>query len=96
MAMEIEPLMRASIARIQKVEWPTAFITAYDKALCSKNILGGFPGTGLHLFLPTKVFYHITESLVSPQLSRPSIPQNISTPFNEAIFTDSPPDFNAV
>jgi len=32
MAAEIEPLIRTGIARVQKVEWLTAFIAAHDKA----------------------------------------------------------------
>ena len=32
MATEIEPLMRTGVARIQKIEWLTAFVAAHDKA----------------------------------------------------------------
>jgi hypothetical protein len=96
MATEIEPLMRSGVARIQKLEWLTAFVAAHDKALCSKNILSGFRGTGIHPFLPSKVLRRVTVSSPSPPPSRPSTPQDTATAFNEAVFTDSPADFNAV
>lgn len=97
MATEIEPLMRTGITRIQKVEWLTAFVAAHDKAVSAKNILSGFRGTGIHPFLPTKVLRRVAPSSPSPSSpSRPSTPQDPLTPFNEAVFTDSPVDFNAV
>src|SRR5271170_182869 len=95
MAAEIDPIVRTGVARIQKVEWLTAFVAAHDKALSVKNILGGFRGTGIHPFLPTKVLRHIASSPSPQQESRSSTP-NPSTPFNEAVLTDSPADFNAV
>lgn len=95
MAAEIQPLIQTGIARVQKVEWLTAFVTAHDKALSVKNVLGGFRGTGIHPFLPTKVLRRIASSPPEPQ-SRPCTPSNLLTPFNEAVFTDSPKDFNAV
>src|SRR5271169_1719924 len=95
MAAEIEPLMRTSITRVQKVEWLTAFVAAHAKAVSAKNILGGFRGTGIHPFLPTKVLRRVASPPPKPQ-SRPSTPQNLLTPFNETVFTDSPADFNAV
>ena len=97
MAPEIEPLMRTGVARIQKVEWLTAFVAAHDKALSVKNILSGFRGTGIHPFLPTKVLHRVTSSpSPSPSPTRPSTPQESLTPFNEAVFTDSLVDFNAI
>jgi hypothetical protein len=96
MAAEIEPLMRTGITRIQKVEWLTAFVAAHDKAVSAKNIMGGFRGTGIYPFLPTKVLRRIASSPPPEPQSRPSTPPNLLTPFNEAVFTDSPVDFNAV
>jgi hypothetical protein len=95
MAAEIEPLMRTGITRVQKVEWLTAFVAAHAKAVSAKNILGGFRGTGIHPFLPTKVLRRVASPPPKPQ-SQPSTPQNLLTPFNETVFTDSPADFNAV
>ena len=95
MATELYPLMQTGIARIQKVEWSTAFVGAHEKALSAKNILGGFHGAGIHSFLPTKVLRHITSTSPQPQ-SRPSTPHNSLTPFNEAVLTDSPVNFNAI
>jgi predicted hydrocarbon binding protein len=95
MASELYPLMCTGIARIQKVEWLTAFVAAHDKALSTKNIFSGFRGTGIHPFLPTKVLRRVTSTSSPQQESRPSTP-NSSTPFSEAVLTDSPVDFNAV
>jgi hypothetical protein len=96
LAREIEPLMRSGVARIQKVEWLPAFIAAHDKALVTKNILGGFRGTGIHPFLPTKVLRRVTTSLSPQPLLQPSTPPIRLTAFNEAVLTDSPADLNAI
>jgi DDE superfamily endonuclease/Tc5 transposase DNA-binding domain/helix-turn-helix, Psq domain len=93
MASELYPLMRTGVARIQKVEWLTAFVAAHERALSAKNIRSGFRGTGIHPFLPTKVLRRVASS--PQQESRPSTP-NPLTPFNETVLTDSPVDFNAV
>ena len=78
------------------MEWLTAFVRAHDKAFTVKNILSGFRGTGIYPFLPTKVLCRITLSPSPQPQSRPSTPSNLVTPFNEAILTDSPVDFNTV
>jgi hypothetical protein len=76
------------------VEWLTAFVVAHGKAVSAKNILGGFRGTGIHPFLPTKVLRRVTPSSSAKPLHRPSTPPNPLEPFNEAVFTDSPAYFN--
>ena len=96
MAAEIELLMRTGVPTVKKVEWLTAFVAAHDKAVSVKNILSGFRGTGIHPFLPTKVLRRVTSTSTLAPTSRPSTPSNDLTPFNEAVFTDSPADFNAV
>ena len=73
-----------------------AFVATHDRAVSAKNILGGFRGTGIHPFLPTKVLRRVTKSPSPQPQSRPSTPPNPLTPFNEAVLTDSPVDFNAV
>ena len=96
MATELYPLMRTGVARIQKVEWLSAFVGAHDKALSVRNIHGGFRGTGIHPFDPTKVLCRVTSSTSPQPQTRPSTPSNQLTPFNDAVLTDSPADFNAV
>ena len=78
------------------MEWLTAFVAAHDKAVSAKNIFGGFRGTGIHPFLPTKVLRRLASSPLPESPSRPATPPNPATPFNEAVLTDSPADFNAV
>jgi hypothetical protein len=92
LAAEIDPLIRLSVARIQKVEWLAAFVAAHEKALRTENILGGLRGTGIHPFEPTKVLNRVA-SLGPSAPSTPTIP---TTPFNDAVFTSSPVNFNDV
>ena len=84
------------VARIQKVEWLTAFVAAHDKAFSVKNILGGFHGTSIHPFLPMKVLHHITSSSPPQQQTRPPTPPNSLAVFIDIILTNSPANFNAV
>jgi hypothetical protein len=97
MAVELQPLIQTGVARIQKVEWLTAFVAAHDRALSTKNILGGFRGTGIHPFLPRKVLRRVASISPEPEPEFPSsTPPNPLIPFNEAVLTDSPADFNAI
>src|SRR5271169_6580804 len=88
MAAEIDPLIRLGVTRIQKVEWLAAFVIAHYKALRTENILGGFCGTGIHPFEPTKVLNRVASPNLSIQTrsSTPPIPTN---PFNDAVLTSS-------
>jgi len=90
MAWEIEPLIRLGVLRIQKVEWLTAFVRAHDKALCAKNILSGFRGTGIYPFLLTKVLHRVTSSPPPQPPSQLSTPENPATVFDKAILASSP------
>jgi hypothetical protein len=96
MSAEIDPIVRTGVARIQKVEWLTAFVAAHEKALSVKNILGGFRGTGIHPFLPTKVLRRVASSSPPQQQTQPLTPPNPLAIFNDAVLTDSPANFNAV
>lgn len=96
MAAELCPLIRTGVSRIQKVEWLTGFVAAHDKAFSVKNILGGFRGTGIYPFLPTKVLRRLASSPPPQQQTWPSTPPNLLTVFNDAVLTDSPADFIAV
>jgi len=95
MAAEIEPLMRTGVMRVQKVEWLAAFIAAHNKAFSIQNIQGGFRGTGIYPFLPTKVLNRVSTSPTCTQ-TRTSTPPIPTTPFNETVLTSSPIDVNAV
>src|SRR5271169_6406493 len=95
MAAEIDPLIRLGVTRIQKVEWLAAFVVAHEKALRTQNVLSGFCGTGIHPFLPTKVLNHVALPSPSKQ-TRPSTPTIPTNPFNDAVLTSSPVDFNDV
>ena len=62
MANELQPLISTGIARIQKVEWLTAFVNAHKKAFSALNIFGGFHGTGIRPFEPEKVLNRAVSS----------------------------------
>jgi len=97
MAAEIDPLIRTGIPRIQKVEWLAAFVAAHDHAVCTRNILGGFRGTGIHPFLPSKVLRRIVsapDSADTNTTTRPTTPSNNVPPFHESVLTSSPIDMN--
>jgi DDE superfamily endonuclease/Tc5 transposase DNA-binding domain/helix-turn-helix, Psq domain len=95
MAKALQPLISTGIARLQKVEWLTAFVTAHNQAFSALNIFGGFRGTGIHPFEPEKVLNRIPSSAPTT-VNRASPPHISTTPFNEAVLTNSPANFNAV
>ena len=45
---------------MDKAEWLTGFINAYNAAFARKNILRGWVGIGLHPFNPQKVLGYIS------------------------------------
>ena len=96
MAAEIDPLIRTSVSRIQKVEWLAAFVAAHDRAVCTRNILAGFRGTGIHPFLLSKVLNRITSASDTQIVTRPTTPSNTAPPFHESVLTSSPIDIFAV
>ena len=59
MAREIEPLMRTGVARIQKVEWLTAFVIAHDKAVSIQNIQSKFHDIDIYFFYSAKVLHRV-------------------------------------
>ena len=95
MTAKIEPLIRTGISRVQKVEWTAAFVAAHQEAFTIQNIKGGFHGTGIHPFLPTKVLNRVSRS-ETPVPKTPSPPRPITTPFTDAVLTSSPLDISAV
>jgi len=95
MAKELQPLISTGIARLQKVEWLVAFVSAHKQAFSALNIFGGFRSTGIHPFRPEKVLNRVVSSI--PTEVKPTSPvPTATTPFNEAVLTDSPANFNAV
>ena len=59
MASKLEPLLRTSISRIQKVEWMGAFVKVHEELFRAQNILGGSHGTGIHPYVPFKVLHQV-------------------------------------
>ena len=81
--------------QVQKVEWTVAFVAAHQEAFTIRNIQGGFRGTGIHPYLPTKVLNRVSRS-ETPVPKTPSPPPATMTPFTEVVLTSSPLDINAV
>ena len=77
------------------MEWLATFVVAHEKALRAENILSGFRGTGIYPFAPRKVLDRVASPSPSTQ-TRPSTPPITTNPFNGAVLTSSPVDFNDV
>lgn len=95
MANELQPLISTGIARIQKVEWLTAFVNAHKSAFSALNIFGGFRGTGIRPFEPEKVLNRVVSS-AQMEVDQASPAPTATTPFNETVLTNSPANFKAV
>lgn len=96
MSNALQPLIRTGSGRLRKVEWLTACVEEHRNAFTPQNIGGGFHGTGIYPFIPTKVLDRLQSSQSWQDQSRP-FTRSISTPpFNDAVVTDSPIDMNAV
>src|SRR5437762_2632121 len=91
MASKLEPLLRTGVSRIQKVEWTGAFVKAYEEAFRAQNIIGGFHGTGIHPYVPSKVLPQVSDP-TPPRPSTPPSPITSPAPFNEVVLMSSPPD----
>jgi DDE superfamily endonuclease len=55
MAAELQGIITTEVARLQKVEWVSAYARARKKALRKANILSAYVGVGLFPFCPDKV-----------------------------------------
>jgi len=87
----LDPIYRAGIPRIEKVEWMESYIEARVRAFTKSNIEGGWHGAGLFPFDPRKVLRKIGGSRSTPQSTTPTPPMLPSqTPFHQ--ITSSPPD----
>ena len=95
MATKLEPLLCVEISCIQKVEWTAAFIEAHQQAFRAQNILGGFRGTGIHPYRPSKVLRQVSNSTPRRHSTRIN-PLTPSNPFNSTVMTSSPTDMDAV
>ena len=91
MTIKIESLIRM---RVQKMEWTMTFVETHKKTFTAQNIKGGFRGTGIHPFLPSKVLNHVSRS-ETPESKTSSI-FTIIMSFTEIVLTSSPLDINAV
>jgi hypothetical protein len=99
MAAELHGIIITEVARIQKVEWVSAFARARKKALRKSNILSAYLGAGLFPFCPDKVLRQIpTMPEVHPQTphhQRRCTPESTSnSPLEHPLLASSPLDMN--
>lgn len=90
MASAIEPLIRTAMHKVHKVEWLAAFVETHDRALVSRNIKGGFRGTGIVPFDPSKVLNRIKPIIHDDIEVQSVMPMPSTTPLSESVFTSSP------
>jgi hypothetical protein len=64
--LQIDQFMRNHINHITKTDFLPAFRAAFDTAITSRNIYGGFRGTGLIPFNPESVISKLDVRLVTP------------------------------
>ncbi len=69
---EINLFIRAHVNHITKVEFLSAYHTAYNKVISKKNIAGGFRGAGLIPHNPEAVISKLDVKLHTPEGSRPA------------------------
>ena len=63
---QIESLIRTHISHVTKLEFLPAFKQAFENAITSKNICGGFRGSGLVPFCPDVVLSQLDIKLRTP------------------------------
>jgi hypothetical protein len=80
---QVESLMRSQISHITKLEFLPSFKRAYEAAIISKNIQGGFRGAGLAPFDPERVISTLDVKLRTPSPPLPNKqPWQSQTPSN--------------
>ena len=80
---QVEELMRNHITHITKLEFLPCFKRAFDAAITSSNIQGGFRGAGLVPFAPDRVISRLDVKLRTPSPLPPSnSPWQSQTPSN--------------
>jgi hypothetical protein len=80
---QAEQLMRNHITHISKLEFLLCFKRAFDAAITSSNVQGGFRGAGLVPFDPDRVIMGLDVQLRTPSPPLPSIePWQSQTPSN--------------
>lgn len=94
MTAELHGIISMEVARLQKVEWLSAYARARKQALRKENILSAFSTAGLFPFRPQKVYGRL------PFLSEPQTPHSCQTPepdtspLEHPLLASSPTDMN--
>jgi hypothetical protein len=80
---QVEALMRSRISHVTKLEFLPSFKRAYEAAITSRNIQGGFRGAGLAPFDPERVISTLDVKLRTPSPPLPNEqPWQSQTPSN--------------
>ena len=96
MASKIAPLINTGVARLQKVEWTSAFVQAHQEVFNIQNIQSAFLGAGIFPFNPEKILSHLTLPATTPSHQLRESTPTTDTLFNQSVLTSSPIDGNAV
>jgi hypothetical protein len=75
----LDRLLRAGVARLEKVEWVDYYMKARPEALTVKNINSAWRGSGLFPFNPFKVLRHLPDDSESAAPSTSDGPKTPST-----------------
>lgn len=89
MSYQLSKLFAMEISRLQKIEWVENYKTARLTGITSRNILGGWRGSGLFPTNPHRVLRLISER----STPSPSIVSETTTPY---LISSSPPDVHTL
>lgn len=90
MASALESHLSTQLHRMINAEWLFPFVQAHEGAFSVQNIRGGFCGTGIFPYNPSKVLNRIKSPVQDCIEIRPSTPTTSVTPFVESVLTSSP------
>jgi len=85
MGAQLSRLYAMEIARLQKVEWVDKYVPAREKAITESNMKGGWRGTGIFPWNPSRVLRTLLE------ITAPPSPPEVNTTTSYLI-SSSPPD----
>lgn len=89
MASALEPHLSTQLHRMINAEWLFPFVEAHERAFSVQNIHGGFCGTGIFPYNPSKVLNRIKSAVQDCIKIRHSTSAESVTPFIESVLTSS-------
>jgi hypothetical protein len=93
LVFHLSNLFRTGITTLQKAEWFGCYIKAHAEGLTCHNIKGGWRGTGIFPFNPSKLLQKLLEE-PTPIEASADIPETILESFENMLINDSLPETN--